>query len=49
LTRQGDKILERHYRALNGKIAYQPCTRVSRVFIEMKTKVSDAYGASELF
>lgn len=41
-----DKILERNYRT--GEITSSPCTRVSRVFVEMKTRISDAYSATVL-
>ncbi len=42
LSRQGDKILERNYRTLNGEIDLIALHWGKAVFVEMETRMSDA-------
>ena len=48
LTRQGYKILERNYRTPSGEIDLIALQGDAVVFVEVKTRTSDAYGAPEL-
>jgi putative endonuclease len=48
LTRQGYKILERNYRTASGEIDLIALHQGEVVFVEVKTRMSDAYGAPEL-
>ncbi len=48
LARRGYKILERNYRTASGEIDLIALHRGVVVFVEVKTRTSDAYGAPEL-
>lgn len=48
LSKQGYKILERNFRAPYGEIDLIALHRGELVFVEVKTRNSDAYGAPEL-
>ncbi len=48
LARQGYKILERNYRTPSGEIDLIALHQGEVVFVEVKTRTSDAYGAPEL-
>ena len=48
LTKQGYKILERNYRTPSGEIDLIALHKDHVVFVEVKTRTSDAYGAPEL-
>lgn len=48
LSRQGYKILERNYRAPYGEIDIIALHQGELVFVEVKTRTTDAYGAPEL-
>ncbi len=48
LARQGYKILERNVRAPYGEIDIIALDRGELVFVEVKTRTSDRYGAPEL-
>ncbi len=48
LEKQGYKILERNYRAPYGEIDLIALHRAELVFVEVKTRTSDAFGAPEL-
>ncbi len=48
LAKQGYKILERNYRAPYGEIDLIALHKGEVVFVEVKTRTSDAYGAPEL-
>ena len=48
LTQQGYRILERNFRITAGEIDLIALDRDTIVFVEVKTRTSDAYGAPEL-
>jgi putative endonuclease len=48
LSRRGYRILERNYRTRNGEIDLIALHEGTVVFVEVKTRTSDAYGAPEL-
>ena len=48
LSKQGYKILERNYRTRAGEIDLIALHQGEVVFIEVKTRTSNAYGAPEL-
>lgn len=48
LVKQGYKILERNYRTRSGEIDLIALHEGDVVFVEVKTRTSDAYGAPEL-
>ncbi len=48
LVKQGYKILERNYRTRAGEIDLIALHRGEVVFVEVKTRTSDAFGAPEL-
>ena len=48
LTQQGYRILERNYRAPGGEIDLIALHKGEVVFVEVKTRTSDAFGAPEL-
>jgi putative endonuclease len=48
LTKQGYKILERNYRTRSGEIDLIALHRGEVVFVEVKTRTSNAFGAPEL-
>lgn len=48
LAGQGYRILERNYRMPAGEIDLIALDRDTLVFVEVKTRTSDAYGAPEL-
>ena len=48
LSKQGYKIIERNFRAPYGEIDLIALHRGELVFVEVKTRNSDAYGAPEL-
>ncbi len=48
LTGQGYKIIERNYRTRAGEIDLIALHRDVVVFVEVKTRTSDAYGSPEL-
>ncbi len=48
LKKQGYRILERNYRAPYGEIDLVALHQGELVFIEVKTRTSDAFGAPEL-
>jgi len=48
LKKQGYKILERNYRTPQGEIDLIALDGGTVVFVEVKTRTSDAYGAPEL-
>jgi putative endonuclease len=48
LAKQGYKILERNYRVPSGEIDLIALHRGEVVFVEVKTRTSDAFGAPEL-
>lgn len=48
LVKQGYKILERNYSTRNGEIDLIALHQATVVFVEVKTRTSDAYGAPEL-
>ncbi len=48
LAKQGYKILERNYRTPSGEIDLIALHEGAVVFVEVKTRTSDAFGAPEL-
>jgi putative endonuclease len=48
LTKQGYRIIERNYSTRNGEIDLIAMHEGALVFIEVKTRTSDAFGAPEL-
>ena len=48
LAKQGYKILERNYRVSSGEIDLIALHKGEVVFVEVKTRTSDAFGAPEL-
>lgn len=48
LMKRGYKILERNYRTRSGEIDLIALHEGTVVFVEVKTRTSDAYGAPEL-
>ncbi len=48
LARHGYKILERNYRTPSGEIDLIALHQGEVVFVEVKTRTTDAYGAPEL-
>ena len=48
LSGRGYRILERNYRTRNGEIDLIALHRGEVVFVEVKTRTSDAFGAPEL-
>jgi putative endonuclease len=48
LTKQGYRIIERNYSTRNGEIDLIAMHDGALVFIEVKTRTSDAFGAPEL-
>ncbi len=48
LNKQGYKILERNYRTPSGELDLIALHQGAVVFIEVKTRTSDAFGAPEL-
>ena len=48
LTKQGYRILERNYRTRSGEIDLIALHDGAVVFVEVKTRTSDAFGAPEL-
>ncbi|MEK6698227.1 MAG: YraN family protein [Nitrospirota bacterium] len=48
LVKQGYKILERNYRVPSGEIDLIALHKGEVVFVEVKTRTSDAFGAPEL-
>ncbi len=48
LTKQGYKIIERNYRVPSGEIDLIALHQGEVVFVEVKTRTSDAFGAPEL-
>jgi putative endonuclease len=48
LTKQGYRILERNYRTRSGEIDLVALHNGAVVFVEVKTRTSDAFGAPEL-
>ncbi len=48
LTRRGYKILERNYQTRSGEIDLVALHQGYVVFVEVKTRTSDAYGAPEM-
>ena len=48
LKKQGYKILERNYRTPQGEIDLIALHRGEVVFVEVKTRTNEAYGAPEL-
>jgi putative endonuclease len=48
LTKRGYRILERNYRTPQGEIDLIALDREHVVFVEVKTRTNDAYGAPEL-
>lgn len=48
LAKQGYKILERNYSTRNGEIDLIALHQGEVVFVEVKTRTSNAYGAPEL-
>jgi putative endonuclease len=48
LTKQGYRILERNYRTRSGEIDLVALHDGAVVFVEVKTRTSDAFGAPEL-
>ena len=48
LARKGYKILERNYSTRNGEIDLVALHKGEVVFVEVKTRTNDAYGAPEL-
>ena len=48
LTRQGYRILERNYATPSGEIDVIAMDEETVVFVEVKTRTSDAFGAPEL-
>jgi putative endonuclease len=48
LSRRGYKILERNYRTRSGEIDLIALHEGTVVFVEVKTRTSDAFGAPEL-
>lgn len=48
LEKQGYRILERNYRAPYGEIDLIALDRGELVFVEVKTRTSDAFGAPQL-
>lgn len=47
LVRQGYRILERNYRAARGEIDLIALDQDTVVFVEVKTRTSDTFGAPE--
>jgi putative endonuclease len=48
LVKQGHRILERNYRTRSGEIDLITLHEGTVVFVEVKTRTSDAFGAPEL-
>jgi putative endonuclease len=48
LRKRGYRILERNYSTRSGEIDLIALHRATVVFVEVKTRTSDAYGAPEL-
>lgn len=48
LVKRGHRILERNYRTRSGEIDLITLHEGTVVFVEVKTRTSDAYGAPEL-
>lgn len=48
LAKQGYRILERNYRTTHGEIDLIALHEGTIVFVEVKTRTSDAFGAPEL-
>jgi putative endonuclease len=48
LAKLGYRVLERNYRTRQGEIDLIALDRDTVVFVEVKTRTSDAYGAPEL-
>jgi putative endonuclease len=48
LVKQGYRILERNYRTRNGEIDLVMLHEGTVVFVEVKTRTTDAFGAPEL-
>ena len=48
LVKQGYRILERNYRTRNGEIDLVTLHEGTVVFVEVKTRTSDAFGAPDL-
>lgn len=48
LSRQGYRILERNYRTQSGEIDLIALDKDTLVFVEVKTRTSQAFGAPEL-
>ena len=48
LAKQGYRILDRNYRARHGEIDLIAMHQGELVFVEVKTRSTDAYGAPEL-
>ena len=48
LVKQGYKLLERNFRTRSGEIDLIALHQGQVVFVEVKTRTSDAYGAPEL-
>ena len=48
LAKQGYRVLERNYRTKQGEIDLIALDRDTVVFVEVKTRTTDAYGAPEL-
>ena len=48
LVKKGYRILERNYRTRNGEIDLITLHEGAVVFVEVKTRTNDAYGAPEL-
>ncbi len=48
LTKQGYRLLERNYRTRSGEIDLIALHDGAVVFVEVKTRTSDAFGAPEL-
>lgn len=48
LSKQGYRVIERNYSTRNGEIDLIAIENGTVVFVEVKTRTSDAYGAPEL-